>query len=186
MSFGDGIDWDNEARRAAKELPPGADSFELIDRLKAAGAGPRLLDCGCNIGRYCPPFRAADFEYVGVDQSEVALKVARERYPGVEFVQSFLWDMLFYRPFDVAVTIAVLQHNKHDEKRRILSRIAGALKPGGLFAMQESTVLEDTPTQLRQAGWISMVEGFGFKLLDAWHPNPEYGVCDHYMFQRLP
>lgn len=191
MEFGDGIDWDNEARRQSassmEEHARGgvrANSLEVIKRLQEAGAGKRLLDCGCNIGRYYPPLREAGFNYVGVDQSDEALRVCHERYPDVKFVQSFLWDMLFDAEFDVAISMAVLQHNRLAEKKRILPRIAAALRPSGFFAMQESTVLTETATQLRQDQWIELVESFGFKLRSTWHPNPEYGVCDAYLFQR--
>ncbi len=189
MNFGDGIDWDNEARRAAQATASDhfgvrANALELVTRLRDANVSGRLLDCGCNIGRYYPPLAEAGFVYVGVDQSPEALRVCRERYPGVEFVSSYLWDMPFDRSFDVAISMAVLQHNQLAEKKRILPRIATALRLGGHFAMQESTVLEETATQLTQAQWIALVESYGFALLRTWHPNPEYNVNDAYLFRR--
>ena len=193
MSFGDGINWDNEARRAAKETKQEhagggvrASALDLVTQLRAHGASGRLLDCGCNIARYYPPLREAGFAYTGVDQSPEALRIAKERYPKAAFVHSFLWDMSFAETFDVAISMAVLQHNQMDEKHRIMQRIAAAVRARGHFAMQESTVLEATATQLRQSGWIDLVESHGFKLLNAWHPNPEYSVCDAYLFRRTP
>ena len=190
MRFGDGIDWDAEARRAAAATANDTDvvrasSLELVARLRGHGITGRLLDAGCNIARYYPPLKEAGFEYVGVDQSAEALRIAKERYPEAKFVHSFLWDMSFPEPFDVAISMAVLQHNKLIEKRRILQRIFGAVAKGGYFAMQESTVLDETPTQLRHDQWINLVQDHGFKFLSAWHPNPEYGVNDAYLFQRV-
>lgn len=193
MTFGDGIDWGNEARRAeaateqayaSEALRAGAS--ELVHRLGDFKAGKRLLDCGCNIASYYPPLNAAGYEYTGVDQAAVALNIAKRRYPGINLVQSYLWDMQFPQKFDVAISMAVLQHNKHDEKRRILKRIVESVRPGGYFAMQESTVLEDTATQLRQAAWIALVEEHGFQFVTGWHPSPEYKICDAYLFVRLP
>lgn len=192
QKFGDGIDWDNEARRAAaateqEHLAGGvrATALELVTQLRSHGVGPgRLLDCGCNIARYCPPLREAGFTYVGVDQSLEALRIAGLRYPDVELIQSMLWDMTFSQPFDVAISMAVLQHNQLGEKERILQRIAAAVRPSGHFAMQESTVLVETATQLRREHWIELVESYGFHLLANWHPNPEYGVPDAYLFRR--
>ena len=83
-----------------------------------------------------------------------------------------------------AISMAVLQHNTLDEKQRILPRIAAAIRPGGLFVMSESTVLEETRTQLTQEGWIRLVISHGFELLSTWHPNPEHGIDDAYMFRR--
>jgi SAM-dependent methyltransferase len=187
--FGDGIDWGHEARRAAQEDPPGAAPGEMLLRLREALATverPRIVDAGCNIGRFCAQFSAAGFEYVGIDQSEQALAIARERMPGVRFEQSFLWDDWPARigPCDAALCNAVLQHNTHAEKRRILPRIAEVLRPGGFFAMQESTVERATATQLQHAQWVDLVESFGLELVSTWHLNPQ-GLPDAYLYRRL-
>jgi trans-aconitate methyltransferase len=195
MNFGDGIDWNAEARRANKEGQPGNHVGELVRRVKEIViAGPQsrnmkpvLVDCGCNIGRFCPQVQAAELVYIGVDQADEALAIARKRYPGVSFVKSMLWDPWprSVGPIDAAICNAVLQHNTHDEKRRILARIAEAVPAGGVFAMQESTVVQETKTQLRQGDWIKLVEGFGFKLHSMWHPNDEFGILDGYVFLRV-
>lgn len=189
MSFGDGIDWDFEARRQAAEPSTRPGASELVTRLTRFCSPPaRVIDCGCNIGRFAPLLVDAGYDYTGVDQSAVALKIATERYGSeAKFVEGFLWgltDLDLGMRFDIALSCAVLQHNTLDEKRRILSEIAATVTPGGLFAMFESTVKADTRTQLTQAGWIKLVESFGFELLDLWHPNPEYGIDDHYLFRR--
>lgn len=187
--FGDGIDWGHEARRAAQEDPPGAAPGEMLLRIRSALLSlerPRLVDCGCNIGRFYEQFSAAGFEYVGIDQSEQALQIARERMPGVRFELSFLWDDWPARigPCDAALANAVLQHNTHAEKRRILPRIAQVLRPGGIFGMQESTVERATATQLQHEQWVDLVESFGFQLLSTWHQN-SLGFHDAYLFRRL-
>lgn len=190
-AFGDGIDWSAEARRAAAadaasgsaNRPVGRS--ELVDHLAALlPEGGRVLDAGCNIGRYCPLILAAGFEYVGVDQSEEALAIARERNPDGKFEHAFLWEM---SPgiFDAAICFAVLQHNTHAEKERIIPRIAAALRPGGIFLIMESTVPTQTTTQLTHAGWIDIVTRHGFELVETFHPNPE-GVNDAYAFRRIP
>ncbi len=190
MKFGDGIDWNAEARRAAaaddrnnaQGVVAKIDAIErLAEHLPSRG---RVLDAGSNIGRYCPAVLAAGFQYVGVDQAQEALAIARERNPNGVFVESFLWDMKFDILFDAALSFAVLQHNTLPEKQRILGRIAAAVRVGGYFVMMESTVLQETVTQLTQAGWISLVSGCGFELVTTWHPNPDYGVNDHYLFRR--
>lgn len=185
VTFGDGIDWAHEARRAdaADQAAGGVpDHSEFLSRLKGPG---KVLDAGCNIGRYCPALMAAGFKYTGVDQSAEAIAIARQRNPKGVFIREFLWDMEFSKPFDAAISFAVLQHNTLTEKKRILPRISAALKGGGQFAMIESTVLTETKTQLTQAGWIKLVEDHGFELVETWHPNPEYGIDDAYLFRRL-
>lgn len=189
--FGDGIDWGHEARRAAAQDPPGATAGEMLLAIRDALAQvprPRIVDAGCNIARFYPQFHAAGFEYVGVDQSAEALDIARQRFPAVRFEFAFLWDdwpaRLGAGSFDAALCNAVLQHNTHDEKRRIVPRIAEALRPGGVFGMQESTVHAETRTQLRQGDWVRLVEGFGFRLEKKWHRN-DLGLEDAYLFRRV-
>lgn len=190
MKFGDGIDWNAEGRRAAAAddaRPAGRiGGSEAVDRMTRLQPPPgRILDAGCNIGRFCPILTAAGYQYTGVDQAEEALRTARERNPDASFLHRFLWEMTFAEDFDVALCNAVLQHNTHAEKRRILPRIAAALRPGGLFVMQESTVLRETATQLTQAGWIALVEEHGFQLLETWHPNNEHQIDDAYAFRKV-
>lgn len=201
MAFGDEIDWAFEARRAAAEDDaqggPRIGRSELVDRLVSALAGTakesgpswtaprrRVLDAGCNIGRYAPILMAAGFDYTGVDQSAEAIEIARERNPAGTFVHSFLWDMEFSEPFDAVICFAVLQHNTLDEKERILPRIAAATRPGGVLLLSESTMPEATRTQLTREGWIELVTRHGFALLETFHTN-EYGLHDAYVFRRV-
>lgn len=187
--FGDGIDWSEFARFAAQEMPPGEGEGDLQRNIKDALPGiekPRLVDCGCNIARFAPSLVKIGFDYTGIDQSEEAVRISRIRYPNLKFDVAFLWEdwPSRFSPFDCAMCNAVLQHNTHDEKRRILPRIAQAVRIGGIFGMQESTVLEETKTQFRQDQWISFVESYGFKLIKQWHRN-ELDIDDGYLFRRI-
>lgn len=187
VQFGDGINWDFEARRAAAEGWVAPHDSELIRNLRLwlphEDRPRRVLDAGCNIGNFAGMFMAAGFEYTGVDQSAVALELACGRYPQATWIEGMLWDMEFGEPFDLVFCNAVLQHNNHAEKARILPRIAAATKPGGMFIMQESTVLEETATQLTHEGWIQAVLQHGYVLQGTWHKNPE-GLNDAYAFWR--
>lgn len=203
MSFGDGIDWNAEARRAEKDGMPGesaniltrhlVDALENRPTLRAAGPPAdlprraRIADCGCNIGRFYPAVKAVGLDYIGIDQAPEALVIARKRYPGAVFERAMLWDGWPTRTgaVDGAICNAVLQHNTHEEKRLILARIAEAVSIGGAFVMQESTVPVETKTQLRQGDWISLVESFGFQLKALWHPNDEFKILDGYVFRRV-
>lgn len=189
MSWGDGIDWNQEARRAAQEAPPGQAASDMLVRLLGALRGvvrPRIVDCGCNIGRFFPQLSAAGFTYVGLDQADDAIRIAQARYPGARFEHAFLWDAWSRRhePFDAALCNAVLQHNRHDEKARIVDQIAAAVRVDGVFVLQESTVPVATPTQLRPEQWTDLVETTGFRLEATWHRN-EHGLDDAYLFRRV-
>ena len=205
VSFGDEIDWDFEATRRAKEMegqpPIPPDSVEVVRRAPGWGVRPgaEVVDLGCNVGVFAGPFLAAGYHYTGVDQSAHALGLAKKAYPpklvspkerkavapNPHFLEAFLWDIsLETASFDYGFCNAVLQHNTLPEKQRIMLEVRRVVKPGGVFAMQESTVLTETATQLTHQGWIDLVTGYGFSLIETWHPNPEYGVDDAYAFRR--
>jgi SAM-dependent methyltransferase len=45
-----------------------------------------VLEVGCGFGHYSARMRAAGLDVIGMDISETAVRTARERNPGVEFV----------------------------------------------------------------------------------------------------
>ena len=49
---------------------------------------------------------------------------------------------------------------------------------------KESTVLEETRTQLTHDGWVALTEEFGFELLETWHTN-ELGIYDWYLYKKV-
>lgn len=184
--FGDRIDWDEEANRILRE-----DTDKLfyprhvhIDNvLKNYKSGGKVLDCGCHIGRFVEAFKNAGYDYVGIDQSEYAIEIAKRYHPNEMFLTMFLWDMDFNEEFDVAFTNAVLQHNTNEEKKVILPRIYRSLKPDGVLFIRESTVLNNTNTQYSYYGWLDLMQQFGFYLLESWHEN-ELGLYDNYIFAK--
>ena len=185
--FGDGISWEAHIEKIIQEkniFHKYDPNFSIIKTIKKYITTGKLLDCGCHIGRWSKFFISAGFDYTGVDQSEEAIKKARELSPGIKFVHSFLWDMNFNEEFDIAVCIAVLQHNLLEEKHKIIPKIYNALRPEGIFFMTESTVSIATATQMTYQGWIDLVENYGFKFLESWHEN-ELGLHDHYIFQKF-
>ncbi|MDD3474287.1 MAG: class I SAM-dependent methyltransferase [Candidatus Dojkabacteria bacterium] len=143
-----------------------------------------LIDCGCNIGRWVEYFTKQNYDYTGVDQSEYAIKVAHQLHPNNKFINSLLWEIDFNNTFDIAFFNAVLQHNTHEEKRKILPKVYQALKKDGVLIFKESTVKEQTETQFTQEEWISLVESYGFEFKESWHKN-ELGLEDNYIFRKV-
>lgn len=185
QSFGDNINWDFEADRRVKEninlFPPAFDRVDILNKYKKGG---KLIDCGCNIGRYIKAVENAGYTYTGVDQSAHALDIARNYHPDGNFIHSFLWDMKFKYKFDIVFINAVLQHNTLTEKKHILESIVKITKKGSIFTIAESTVLVETATQLTHDGWINLIESFGFTLLETLHEN-EFGLKDNYIFKKV-
>lgn len=186
--FGDGTSWEDHIKEVFvnKEVFYQSESkfVGVIKRnLLSVKHRPRLLDCGCHVGRYIEMFQKAGFDYIGVDQSEKVIEIAKRYHPNDKFIASFLWDIHFDKEFDVAVCVAVLQHNVLEEKKKILPKICKALKSGGIFFMAESTILKETKTQLTYKGWISLVESFGFRFIESFHKNDD-GFEDKYIFRK--
>lgn len=87
----------------------------LVRKLVPPGAGSVLVDVGCGTGANLAAL-AGDYDCVGVDASDEAIRLARERFPGVRFVSGFA-------PEDVACDVArasmilfmdVLEHVRDD------------------------------------------------------------------------
>ena len=184
--FGDNISWEEHVNEVLKEKQiyypynPDWDRVKMLQKYKQTG---KLLDAGCNIGRYINTLKGAGYNYTGIDQSQYAIDTAKENNPNDKFFQNFLWNIKFENEFDIIFMKAVLQHNQMNEKKRIIPQLFKALKNGGIFLMDESTLLENTETQLTHDNWINLVESFGFKFKESFHKN-ELDVDDCYVFEK--
>jgi SAM-dependent methyltransferase len=94
----------------------------------------RALDLGCGAGRAAVWLAERGWRVTGVDYSEVALRLARERRADLDWV---LADLREYEPeqaaFDLVLVLYV--HLPSDERRRLLSRAAAALAAGGTLVV---------------------------------------------------
>jgi SAM-dependent methyltransferase len=149
----------------------------IKDYINTGSTNLRGVDLGCNYGGMAYHFLNAGIEYIGVDQSEAALDIARNKFPNLKFINSFLWDIHFKEEFDIVLIQAVLQHNLHSEQERIIPRVFEMLKPGGVLNFTESTVLPRDyapPMNSRtNQGWIDLMEKHGFKYVKSWYYNAE-------------
>lgn len=108
----------------------------ISEILEALDAGGRVLDLGCGSG--VPVARSlvsAGHQVLGVDISEVQVRRAREFVPQGEFLQADATTLdLPGESFDAVISFYALIHIPLDEQLPLLERIAGWLRPGGLFA----------------------------------------------------
>lgn len=142
----------------------------VVDLLRQAGTDRGLVvDLGCGSGIGAELLCAAGFDVLGIDQSEAMIALARRRAPAAEFrVGSFLAAEL---PPCVAVTavgecFSYLFDKGNTDRRlaRLLRRIHGALRPGGLllFDVVAPGRLRGTGPQRTYWGgedWTVLVEG---------------------------
>jgi tRNA (cmo5U34)-methyltransferase len=115
--------------------------------------GQRILDLGCGDGVVAAllldRFPAAHL--TGVDTSPPMLERARERlaaYPGRwTLYQSTMQEVdtldLPTASFDAAIGIQSIHHLTGAEKQTLFQRVAGLLRPGGLFLLSDRVRLAD-------------------------------------------
>ena len=124
----------------------------------------RVLDLGCGIGKWNLLWRKLGAIYEGLDASPSAIEIAKKRHPDLKFFLMRAEEMDFENKYDVIFTHTVLQHIKHNNKKKIIPRVWKALKNDGLFIIQEKCDTE-TETTFTRKGWIEFIESFGFKYM---------------------
>jgi len=165
--YGDmGVDWDADAIRASRVPYPYTDgrAFQYFKDL--VKPHDRVLEVGCQIASWIWAWRDIEptIRYEGLDWSEVAIRIARERYPDVKFYVMDAREMDFHEEFDIVFTHTFYQHTNLETKRIVVPRVYEALKRGGYHIIQENTSYESAGTWFRD-GWIKFFESYGFKVI---------------------
>lgn len=97
-------------------------------------AGSALLDLGCGGGGPTTREWADHFALLGVDSSRSQVALARACVPNGTFMVADMAEFAFPpASFDVVTALYSLIHVPRVEHEALLGRIAGWLRPGGLF-----------------------------------------------------
>jgi SAM-dependent methyltransferase len=118
----------------ARDAAPG-----LLRLLPAArGDGRQVIDLGCGSGIWAAALLRAGYRVTGLDPSSGMLSLARQVAPGAQFVRASAYDFEFPACDAVTAIGEVLSYLPPGAKTapslpRLFRRIAGALRPGGLF-----------------------------------------------------
>lgn len=142
--------WDADARAGGRRIhpfDPESDEFWALGREQAqqvrsyAEPGAFVVDFGAGIGRLAIPLVELGFDVLAVDSSPAMLDALAERaaaagveVPTVQSDGDGLADLIADiadRPVDVVVARAVLIHHDYAGVERIVTALAGALRPGG-------------------------------------------------------
>jgi SAM-dependent methyltransferase len=110
------------------------------------GAGKKLLDVGCNWGRWCIAASRNGWDAVGVDPSlealQAAYRVSRQLGTTPEFATADGRSLPFPdASFDVVYSYSVLQHFSKEDARASLSEAARVVRPGGRVLIQMANLL---------------------------------------------
>ena len=94
---------------------------------------PRILDLGCATGwmtKMLSELGSAE----GVDLSETAIELAKERFPGIRYTAGDLYEIeLTSEPVDIVVCQEVIAHVS--DQAVLIRRIADVIKPGGYLVI---------------------------------------------------
>jgi SAM-dependent methyltransferase len=115
-----------------------------------------LVELGCGTGRIIAAIarelidrQTSGVRAVGVDLSQEMIRIARTRYPWMEWVQGDLADPPLEGCFDIAIcpfnTLQILPSREHVE--RALRRATTLLNPGGKFAFDVYNASYREPNQ---------------------------------------
>jgi len=97
--------------------------------------GDRVLDLGCGNGRLVELLKDKNIDYLGVDNSEKLIEIAKAKYPNVRFQLADALNIPFSdNYFDKIFSIAVLHHISSDELRcKFIQEAKRVLRPGGVL-----------------------------------------------------
>lgn len=122
---------------------------QLQDELAvASGDGAaRILELGTGTGETARRLleRHPDAWFVGLDESEPMLRVARQSLPAERVVLRVgrIQDRLPDGPFDVVASALCVHHLDGAEKAELFRRVHGALAPGGRFVLADLVLPAD-------------------------------------------
>ncbi len=110
---------------------------DLLPLARFAKAGDKILDLGCGFGRLSELFKDLSVDYVGVDQSEKQIEIAKKTFPNLKFIVAEMQALpLKDEEFDIVYCIATF-HHLPDETTRVvaLREMKRVLRSGGKIVM---------------------------------------------------
>ena len=105
---------------------------ETVARLVSPGNGVRVLDVPCGEGRIAGRLEALGCDVVGIDNNAGFLRLARERYPRVDFREADMRRLDYEGSFDLVVNwFTSFGYFDPAANDALLGSLARALRPGG-------------------------------------------------------
>lgn len=119
--------WERVAKKHSIVYGLSRHDFEVINKLLALTKAKKILDFGCGSGRLFPVYLQNNAEeIVGIDISEIALKIAQERYPSnkIKTFSKSIFEIEFpEKHFDFINCTRVLQHMNENEIAAVIERL---------------------------------------------------------------
>lgn len=126
-----------------------------LKRLERFSKPGRSLDVGCALGFYMAQAQARGWSVQGLDVSRFAVNYVSEHF-GFDVCHGSLLDLEYpANSYDLVTLWDVIEHVP--DPKACVQKIAGLLKPGGLFALATPDV-DSLPARLTGRRWV------GYKL----------------------
>jgi ubiquinone/menaquinone biosynthesis C-methylase UbiE len=106
--------------------------IESVVRLGKFPDGANVVDLGCGSGVFTDVLRRRGYRCTGVDLSPKLIAIARQRYPGIEFIEGDVEGLPFPDASFDAVLLSGLVHHLPDASR-CAAEVFRVLRPGGTF-----------------------------------------------------
>lgn len=182
--------WTQHAREHAeiKEAHKVSEDYCLRQWLKEVDPKGPCVDWGCGSGLWKNLFNG--YQYFGVDQNPEMLRVARERWPEDKgsFIQvDWYGSTMNAESVDLIFTSAVIQHNLHEQKDKVVQEFRRLLKPGGYYLCTETTFSPSNYSHaapgvpysedfsdgysFTKSGWERYMKRHGFELVHFAEPS---------------
>jgi len=160
---------------------------ELAKVLSGLKDGDSLLDVGCGNGRLIENLGNKNISYLGVDNSEELIKLAKINYPEQNFkVLDILKLETLTQKFDLVISVAVLHHLPSQELRlEALKNLKSVTTPGGqiIFSVWKLWSNKKYQKYLWQNIWqkLTFKSNLDFgDLLFPWKNNRGEAVSERY------
>ena len=106
--------------------------IELID----ADKGSSVLDLGCGNGALTKTLQDKGYFVTGMDASKELLDIAKEKYPGIDFMQGDATDFTLPKLVDVVFSNAVFHWINKDKQQNMLKCVYNVLNKNGQFVFE--------------------------------------------------
>lgn len=138
----------------------------------------KILDLGCGPGLYTKRLSDIGYSVTGMDFSRRSIEYARSHDPRTEYIYKNYLELDYTSAFDAVLLIycdyAALTQ---DERRTLIPKVYGALKPGGLFILDVFTEKQFTK-KVDKTSW-ALYDNGGF-----WSSEPHICLEAAYLYEN--